>query len=35
MIHNSRFTHTPLTEPITVFLIGMRANRLSLAGKVF
>lgn len=26
-VHPGRFTHAPLTEPITVFLVGMRANR--------
>ncbi|MDO5681669.1 MAG: DUF4188 domain-containing protein [Propionibacteriaceae bacterium] len=26
-VHPGRFTHAPLTEPVTVFLIGMRANR--------
>ncbi|MDO5498943.1 MAG: DUF4188 domain-containing protein [Propionibacteriaceae bacterium] len=26
-VHPGRFTHVPLAEPVTVFLIGMRANR--------
>ena len=35
MIHHHRYTHSPLSEPVTVFLIGMRANRLGAVGKVF
>lgn len=27
MLNTGRFTHEPVTEPITVFLIGMRVNR--------
>lgn len=34
MIHPHRHTHEPLREPVTVFLIGMRANRFRAAGRV-
>lgn len=33
-VHPGRYTHPPLTEPVTVFLIGMRANRWWKVNKV-
>lgn len=33
MLNTGRFTHEPITEPITVFLIGMRVNRWWQLGK--